>query len=280
MSTYSKIPITSIFYQLSMYLPEEEFDEDKITELAISCYRQIGHEVSHESNVTKVEIKDHMAILPVNNFYKIKQAFIRPLKDGILVQDIPKTSNNDDTPEFLTPPVSLWENFGPSVNTLTYPDSTFKYSVMYHDKNLTLETDICDDISVCIPSFKIKNIEVNGVDKKVIYTNAKSGIVLLHYEALSMDIEDDEELKQAIIKYVVSNILLTKGYSSMDARLISLGTEKEREAKTFMGKVKGKLNSPDELTLEKIRVKNNGMIPYDEYATGFRFNPHKLRTML
>jgi len=202
---YNKIPIDSIKYQLSLYLPEEELDNSIIDELAMSCYRQIGHENMFVSTYEKGMVRDHMYIIKNSSFYKLKQCFIKPLASTAINTDTNDIDISISTEEFPNSvlqedlPTSLWTNMlKPVANTVSNTvDST--YSVMYMDNNLTITSETCLDIHTCVPSFKLVRKTINGVDNLIIYTNVKEGVLLMSMLEYDDQMEDDEELKQCLI---------------------------------------------------------------------------------
>jgi hypothetical protein len=262
-------------YQLSLILPEKEFDPTIIEELAMSAYKQIGHEGSFRSDYVKVQVENHIGVIENLEFYKIKQAFVkRPEtkeKIGTVVVSTPISPIDP-----LASPTSLWDNLMPTVNLVSSDIDSTNYKVMYLDENLIIKGDICDDLDACSPLFKLGKKEINGVEKSIIYTNIKSGIVLLSILINEVEIEDSESLKQAIIRYVLARITLAKAYKEMDSKQIAFAMELEKDARTFMGKLKGELNLPDENTLEKLKAYNGGLNS-NKYQEGFIFNPRKLK---
>lgn len=276
---YNRTTIDSVLYQLSLILPENEFDPNIIEELAMSAYKQIGHEGTYRSDYIKFNVIDHVGIIEDINFYKIKQAFVKPTEiiQKVDPTTITTTSNIDSDP--LAPPTSLWDNLIPVADIVSNDIDSTRYKVMYHDDNLIIHGNICDDINACEPSFKLAKKEINGVDKTILYTNIKNGTVLLSILIHEVEIEDSESLKQGLIKYVLARITLMKAYKDMDPKQIQFAMELERDARTFLGKLKGELNLPDENTLEKLKAYNAGFNS-NKYQEGFIFNPRKLKHML
>ena len=277
--TYNKIPIEDIKYQLSLILPEMAFDDEVITEMAYSCYRQIGHEGELIPKIMKLSIEDHQAVIEDTNFYSISSAYVSmknvevatltPTK-SVFIESVPETT--------VDPPISLWTN-GVNINVEVLAAKPDTYVPMYLDENLTITDIDCIKITNCQPTYKIRRINVAGVDKFMFYTNVKEAIVLLHATYHDDMMIDDEDVKQAIIKYVVATFFYKDAIASMDYKKIQIASQLEREAKTYMGKVKGKLNLPGEESLEKMRILQEGFIKPHLYDVQFKFAPTKTRLL-
>lgn len=277
--TYNKIPIEDIKYQLSLILPEMGFDDELISELATSCYRQIGHEAELIPKIMKLSVEDHQAVIEDTNFYNISSAYVCMTNTESYTLTPEKSIFNEAVPSTtVDPPISMWTN-GVNINVEVLAAKPNEYVPMYQDDNLTITDIDCITISSCLPAFKIRRIKVAGADKFMFYTNVKSGVVLLHSVAHDDMMIDDEDVKQAIIKYVVATLFYKDAIASMDYKKIQIASQLEREAKTYMGKVKGKLNLPGEETLEKMRMLQEGFIKPHLYDVQFKFAPTKTRLL-
>ncbi len=186
--TTKYISINSVLYDLSLTLPERLYNENQMSEWAHKALRLIRSDQMLESKLALLTIEDHKVELPSDLKYLIQVAY--------------KVENSitNDTDLILPTDSSLADQLLQVTGT-TFPWRAMRLTTNPYHGSICLDEQIiqCTD---CSHTFSVSS-------NLVLTSTLQEGLILVAYMGYPVDedgsalIPDDEELKEAILYYLL-----------------------------------------------------------------------------
>jgi len=259
--------IDSVLYDISLMIPEGQWDETRMREWAIKALRKFELPDKYHIKVALLQITEHKVELPEDARY-VESLFFK--------QDIPSSALDDlkDVMNLKSESTNPSLKYIQDVNSL--PTNAFQtyfkehnsmgWALMRRTNNSFLPTITTsysifpqNTISFCEQEY---TIDIEGC----ITTTAKDGYILLSYLAFTEDdqgnslIPDNETLKEAIFHYCMYRFWMSrstiKEQGSIQERNFHL-----KQFELLKRKAIAQINMPDEDQMESIKNFTNRLVP-------------------
>ena len=244
--TTNYISINAILYDLSLTIDDRYWNQNKMTEWAYKALRLIRSDVMLESKLVYLEVNNHKASLPNDLKYLTQIAYTPNACHTCISEhgdlDLPSTS------QLLYNYVE--ENKFPW-RALTWTNNGFHLGVC--DKYMVTPCNNCIDSFTVTPDLTVT-------------TTFCDGIIAVSYLGYPLDeqgcalIPNDEELKEAILHYVLYRYWMVK-YNMKEEGSESRMQHYLQMWNTMSKKAAGNLNLPDVNQLENLKNQWNRLVP-------------------
>lgn len=245
--TTNYISIKSVLYDLSLIIEDRYWNEISVLEWANKAARLIRSDQTLETKVTYLPVVLHKAELPSDLKYLTQIAYT----DNLCLSN----SCLEDT-------LNLPEN-SELMQNMSVTNNVFPWKAMRLTSN-PYHASICLDKSIMHCTDCQHEFSVNS--ELVLTTTLKSGVIMVSYLGYPTDdegylvIPDNEELKEAILHYVLYRYWLSK-YTMMEEGAEGRMKHHLTLWNTLSKKAAGNLNLPDINELENIKNQFNRLVP-------------------
>lgn len=272
------IPLKSVLYDLSLVLDPSVWNESTMTEWAIKALRKTASSAVLEDKLCLLNIVDHKFQLPLDLkyinqiIYNSKSASGQIMDDEELQRRMEIIYGNNRTDKLSLRSGLILNNGINNEEWIPLKLSTNNFSAAI----------TCTSIAVpAVCNGKECEYEYSVDTNMIVTTTLKSGIVAVSYKAYPRNIQnetlmpDDEDLKEAIMHYLLYNHYLTsvanhEGGVDLTKLYISERNFHLKQFEVLKAKAAAKLNEPTTDQLENIKRYRDRLLPKaNEWKTMF-----------